>query len=241
MWSVIVQVITSQPTEPLNNSTGMRNIKSENYSGEPSFRLVIRSDNPSVGRGDPFNFDIYISGAGDVEWAKLFFLIPKHLAETIKLTQEEINAKKLNPDQKYKVKITYLEFDQIDNSGFKDLKELTLKEKYVTHIFNTTLANWNLNRVMHDQNSLFCVGETNQKGHAPICCSLTIDEYAPSGDHEIALNLAYKDAILEKWYTNSHSLKIHVKNWYETDEVKYLSVAYIIIQLLLVLWRLVDP
>lgn len=213
----------------------------DKYSGEASFRLVIRSDNPTVGREDSFNFDIYISGAGNVDQAKLFFIIPKHLAKTIKLTSEELDAKNLNPNQNYKIKVNYLGFGQVTNSGYRDLKDIAVEETYATYIFNTTLATWLFNRVVHDQNSLFCIGETNQKGQPPMSCHLTIDEYAPSGDHEIGLNLVYRDAVWGKWFTDNHSLKIHVKNWYETDEVKYLSVTYVVIQLLTFLWRLMDP
>jgi hypothetical protein len=203
----------------------------QNMMGEPAYALIAHSSDPNKGRGEEYNVEVYISGNGDVDEllgepgyaaAKLYVSIPAYLPETIK---REPNGLRLS------VKSKYTEYTEIKSPiAFKGI----LSKGLHTNTFDLTIPIYFFNRRFLDTNphNLSVEGERiiwdkqwwqdSDYYYAPFSFSFTVANNAPSGDHNIYLHLVYRDCL--KWYSNSATLKIHIRQWYETDWIQIFVV-----------------
>jgi len=190
--------------------------------GEPAYVLIVHSSDPTCGRGDNYNVEVYISGVGDVELAKLYVSIPPYIPDTIKI----------DPDgRRLTVKTKTFRYTEIVSPNF--FKEKLDKNDLHPNVFDLTIPHYFFNRKFYnnDPNDLGVEGERitwdkqwwlDDYYHAPISFSFTVANDAPSGDHNIYLHLVYKDCL--RWYSNCATLKIHIKQWYEEDCIRILVV-----------------
>jgi hypothetical protein len=194
-----------------------------NMMGEPAYVLVAHSSDPNRGRGEKYTVEVYISGVGDVEIAKLYVSIPAYIPKTIKMDPEDER-------RRLTVKSTYLEYTEVKSPiDFKAIR----REKLVSNAFDLTVPHYFFNRrfLNTDPRDLGVEGERivwnkqwwlDDYYYAPLSFSFTVANNAPSGDHNIYFHLVYKDCL--RWYSNCTTLKIHIKQWYEGDCIRILVV-----------------
>lgn len=188
--------------------------------GEPAYTLIVHSSDPTQGRGDNYNVEVYISGVGSVDLAKLYVSIPTYIPETIEI----------RPDgTRLAVKCNYLEFTEIKSPIYS---KANLKNDPQPSTFDLTVPHYFFNRKLLniDPNDLGVEGERIRWDkqywtgihYAPFSFNFKIARNAPSGDHNIYLHLVYKDCL--RWYSNCATLKIHIKQWYEEDLIRALVI-----------------
>lgn len=204
-----------------------------NPTGEPAYVLIVHSSDLTCSKGDEFTMDIYISGAGNVDLAKLYVSIPSYIPETIKIRPDGMREN---------VKLTYLEPTEITSKKVNN----EASEEFLPSVFDLTLPSYFFKHKFldNDPTHLGVQGERIQLDprygkksyHAPISFSFSIAKYAPPGDHNIYLHLVYKDG--SKWYSNSTVLKIHIKQWYENDGTRFLVMLAAIASVISGLWAL---
>jgi len=212
------------------------------FAGEPSYKLVIRTDSPTVDKEKDFNFDVFFSGAGDVDHAKLFVLIPYYLAAIIRPSGDD---QRLPSKMMPRAVVTYWDVTLGAASlpdGLRKVTGMKWTEQPVQNLFCITLPSIFFSKFVRTDEApnpgFTCSGEM-EGDYPPLTCRFKIARDAPPGDHEIVLNLVYRDAYGKlKWFSDKASLKIHIKKWYETEEIQVLSLAYIIVSLLVMLWTL---
>ncbi len=218
-----------------------------NMMGEPAYVLVVHSSDPNKGRGEKYNADIFISGVGDVDElpgepgyaaAKLYVSIPAYLPETIKRDQE-------NERIRLTVESTYLQITDIKSPiNFKAIQH----KKLCTNAFGLTVPHYFFNRKICNTNprDLGVEGERifwNKQWWlednyyiTPLSFSFTVAKHAPPGDHNIYLHLVYKDCL--RWHSSCATLKIHIKQWYESDGTRFLVMLAAIASITSGLWAL---
>lgn len=186
----------------------LESIKSVDFKGEPAYVLLIHADDPHLRKGDNYNIIIEISGAGDVECAKLTISSASYLIDG-----GIVFRYKLTVDRAPEILDSPLPaFLELPSMIFANFQHMT---NPVTGY--TTLSN---------------VGEWShrdgEKRDALLSFSFRIARDAPEGDHAVFLNLTYKGQESNNWYTDKQAINIHVDHWYEDDRLKYLLIAPII-------------
>ena len=151
--------------------------------------LIAHSSDPTRDRGDSYTVEIYISGVGDVELAKLYISIPAYIPETLQVDQD---------GTRLSVETRQLEFTSPD---FLKAKEITQRH---TNVFSLTVPLYIFNRTILDvdPDHLGIEGERIRWDkrfwlgihYAPFSFSFKVAENAPPGDHNIYLHLVYKDS-----------------------------------------------
>jgi hypothetical protein len=184
--------------------------------GEPAYTLIVHSTDPTRGRGDNYDVEVYVSGAGDVELAKIYISIPAYIPETFERSQDGMT--------RFSVKTRYLA------SKSSDLKKASVITEKYPNVFDLTVPHYFFTRKFFnaDPNDLGVEGERIKWDsrywmnihYAPFSFNFKVARNAPSGDHNIYLHLVYKDCL--RWYSNSAILKIHIKQWYEEDYIRIL-------------------
>jgi hypothetical protein len=227
---------------------------SSRFAGEPSYSLIIRSDDPQVDAGCDFNFDVFISGAGNVDAAKLYIFIPEYLAKNRGKTPEGKNAKVLitnhNPELKEDLQDTNLKWMGLIKSDTHEASSVNCIE--LSSMIFSPIMHKEENGAIREQLVNFgeIIGVSKGKNISPFSFTITIDKQAPPGDHDIIFNLVYRDAVARntskldsityvgstlvlgsnfnderrKWHSEKSTLKVHVKKWYEKDWVKYVLI-----------------
>ena len=223
----------------------------ENFVGEPAYSLIIHSGDTNLVQGSDFEFDVYISGAGDVDCAKIQVFIPPHLAESISHSPAD------GVDTKVKVRYrTYTE------PGF--VGEFVYLEQNMYNSFNIPLPIQYFTKTIITENDqisedhLMVEGEMDKSIetepssplYAPLSFHFKIAKRAPAGDHNIFLHLTYRSSKndISKWHSENTILKIHVRQWYEKDIANfavyavYITAIYALVQLFILFYgKLIDP
>jgi hypothetical protein len=196
-------------------------LKSIDFIGEPAYELLIHSDDPHVWNGDNYNTIIEISGAGDVDCAKITLSAPPNL---------------ISGDVTYTYRLAADLLPESHKSPLPAFFE-------VPFIYFTNF-NWRINPIT-GYTTLSNVGEwyniVGDKREPTLSVSFKIAEKAPKGDHRIFLNMTYKSQFSQTWYTNKQAIDIHVCHWYEDQKLKYLIIVPIIPALFLIWNQVIIP
>jgi len=183
-------------------------LKSIDFLGEPAYELLIHSDDPHVWSGDNYRIIVEISGAGDVDCAKITLSVPPNL---------------ISGD----VVFTYRLAADIAPEIYKSPMPAFFEVPFIYF----TNFNWRLNPVT-GYTTLSNVGEwyntIGDKREPTLAFSFDIAENSPKGDHRIYLNMTYKSLRSEIWHTSKQEVNIHVNHWYENPKLKYLIIVPII-------------
>jgi len=183
-------------------------IKSIDFKGEPAYTLLIHADDPHLRRGDNYNIVLEISGAGDVECAKITISSSSYL---------------IDGNIAFRYKLAGGRPPEIHNCALPAFLDLP-------HMIFTNF-NYRTNAVT-GYTTLSNVGEwvhhCEDKIDPILSFSFKIAEDAPEGDHRLFLNLTYKSLESHKWYTDKQAIDIHIAHWYEDERLKYLIIAPII-------------
>jgi hypothetical protein len=196
-------------------------IKSIDFMGEPAYVLLIHADDPHLRRGDVYNIIIEISGAGDVECAKITISSPLYLVDGGITFRYKLSAD-LPPEMHTCPLPAFLELPLMVFTNF----------------------NYRINPVT-GYTSLSNVGEwynSDKDKRDPILSfSFKIAKNAPKGDHKVFLNLTYKSQKIDQWYTDKQEINIHIDHWYEDERLKYLVIAPIIPAIVVAWSGIINP
>jgi hypothetical protein len=196
-------------------------IKSIDFKGEPAYVLLIHADDPHLQSRDRYNIIIEISGAGDVEAAKISISAPVYLIDggitfRYRLAQDQ-------PPQ--------MMFSNMP--AFLDLPLLIFTNyQYQT---NPVTGYASLANVGEYYNNI------DGKRDPILSFSFKISKDAPEGDHKVFLNLTYKSSKSEKWYTDKQVIDLHINHWYEDKRLKWLIIVPIIPALVVTINDIIIP
>jgi len=197
-----------------------------NFMGEPAFQLIAHSSDPTKGRGDEFVIEIYISGAGNLDLAKMHVSIPSYIPKTIEILPDGTRKSVLIKQIMHK---------------YAGSDEAEVIPEIVPAVFSVGIANYMFGRSLRskDPTDLTNEGEVRkfngqkiwvEKYYPPLSISFTISRDAPPGDHNIYLHLVYRDML--RWYSDKATLKVHIKQWYEEEWIRYLAILAAIASIL---------
>ena len=236
-------------------------LETPNLDGEPSYRLVIHSRNANVDKNNDieFDFDVYISGGGNVGVAKLFGFVPDFLIEKEEFPEKLVDGHAVDNGRRVRVIRRWPGRGQIfKNEGTIELTP-TPEEDVGLYNLNIPIPPYIFKRVKDPvvKYHIMNEGEVSRVGggdnlpresgytYPPLNFRFKIAKDAPSGDHQIHLNLSYRNASgIPKWYTDKTAITIHVKHWYDDERYRMailLPAAYVLVQIILILWKMLDP
>lgn len=179
-------------------------------SGEPSYALEIQTSSNKINPGDNFTLIIYIEGSGDVDYNKLRVNIPPYIVEKGTLN--------------YKVNTFFSE----KRLYFRNEND-TMFLIFIPNIY--FIGNWDLNKLLLDDDNpklnLSNIGGIDDKEGAPIIINFTASKDAPSGDHNIHLNLFYKNS--NKWFMDKQVVPLHINHWYENELLQKFAIMAVAI------------
>jgi hypothetical protein len=102
-----------------------------NMMGEPAYVLIVHSSDPTCGKGDNYKVEVYISGAGSVDLAKLYVSIPAYIPETIEI---------LPDGRRLTVKTKQPEYTEIISS--RDFKAKLDENNLHSNVFDLTVSHY---------------------------------------------------------------------------------------------------
>jgi len=190
--------------------------QSSAFNGEPSYVLEIRSNNPKLVPGQNFTFELYVSGAGDVDENKLSIDIPSFMVKKGTVDYKYLNWSGNNRN-----------FSNNTNNPDHDPGFTVILPYRYFYEYNYTLMNF---------------GELDNRlleGHpGPIIVNFTVNKFSPPGDYDICTNLFYKKN--GKWYKDKQTLPLHIRYWYEDDRMQYIVILATIIAIVSGIVSLLD-
>lgn len=177
--------------------------KSEDFKGEPSYKLVIHPDNKFFERGNKCKISIEISGAGDVDCAKLF------LSLNLNVLDEEVTII-FNPPPG--------DNQQIMEDHFPLVADMPI------YIF----TNKNFKMLPTGYTTVHNLGEYRFGGTPVLSLLCQVKPTAPSGSHKLFLNLTYKSKN-NIWYTDNKEVEIYIRYWYEYRRYLLLVLSLLVL------------
>ena len=200
------------------------------YSGEPYYRVGFQSSN--INDGKYFVMDIWITGAGDVDFGKLSIKIPPYLVdnESIDVIRHDYYYEFYNMSNQRKVRIKpIIILDKRNKTNLVFQLPLIYFYPFLIDPNQINIANYG--EVTMNENQI----KLGNYESWPANWTYKLPEYAtkdfylyklifkkpnniPAGDHYITFDLFYKWQ--NKWYKDSQSLPLHVNYLYEYWEVQ---------------------
>jgi hypothetical protein len=180
------------------------------FRGEPSYKILVHTDDRNLIKGSPFNVIIFVSGAGDVKHSKITVSIPPVLIDG-------------------KVVLKYL-LDRLENPD--------PPPREMPSFFNieapVLYTNWNPQDPLKP--NLTNLGEREwsenpeDKVKEPILqFSFKVSQKAPVGTHKIYLKSTYKGKYSKIWYSNERIIDVHVRNWYEKQGFQIVALVVLVL------------
>lgn len=190
------------------------------FNGDPCYTLETQTINGPVTNGEYLNLSFYISGAGSVDNCRLRISISPSIikGKTFTCTYPD-NDSKNNRMSTGDIKLK------------KEIKNGSILDMDISHIFikskNSTRAN------------IGSIGVPNQGVfYPPFNIGFEIADDAPPGDHNVYINLLYKNN--DQWLMEKQIIPIHVRYWYESERLQILVYLALILGALASLTRLIE-
>ncbi len=195
----------------LNNST---------FKGEPSYIAEVQASSNRVNTNDNFSMDIFFSGAGDVDFAKMRVNIPKYIVkdEYIKLDGISFN---FTPAESGRINLSIFK----TTTNLEPAFDLDIPDIYFNLRDIKGFQNWGETAVDFDEAAL------RGANNPPYKISFKIAPNAPSGDHNIYLKLFYKSN--GRWYSDTQQVPVHINSWYENENWQYVIIFSLVISIML--------
>jgi len=205
--------------------TGFGNrVELANFSGDPSYTLLIQTSNTQLNPGDPFKIELFITGFGDVELSKLYVNIPEQLPNngTINFTKRKYEY--LNPSKvraSYEPNTTSPGFYHLISEDIYRMVDINEIEWLEEAFQRTDLIGA----------SGLILGETktinNPIYSAPYTIDFIIAENASAGDYKIPILYTYGNS--DRWYQDERVVDLHVNYIYDSEHFKWLiySVTFL--------------
>lgn len=198
------------------------------FRGDPSYTVELRANKSTVSPGDYYELGLFISGVGDVNSSKLRVSIPPYIVQDETVRLEETNY-------------------TTDKPVAVSNKLIPLNPHYSIQTFNNTIIAMALTPIFfyNLSDSMQNVGEMDHpfpndtaKYCPPFTIGFKISDKAPAGDHNIYLNLFYKNK--DKWLLDQQIVPIHVRYWYESDINQCLLVFAVILGMIVSIIKIIE-
>jgi len=185
-----------------------KTLDNNSFKGEPCYNVEVQSSSNRVNTGDSFSMNLFISGVGVVDFAKIRVNIPKYIVKDDYVKLEAVVFDISSPESG-KIRITPF----IDATNLEPA-------------FNLNVPNIHFNP--SDIRAFVNYGETTIAGidNPPYRINFTISPKASAGDHNIHINLFYKSS--GKWYSDSQIVPVHINNWYENEKWQIVVILALI-------------
>ena len=176
-------------------------LNNSDFKGEPAYNIEVQTSNSLVDPDENYSMKIFISGVGDAKFGKMRVNIPDYIVKNKNITLKHFY-------------FNYFldEFNKIHYT--KPLSGSEPSEPGVDIIVPRILFD------LQDIEGLRNFGESKTtEGEAPFTVNFTISPDAPAGDHNIYIDLFYKNK--DKWYLDRQTVPIHVRYWYESAGLQW--------------------
>lgn len=206
--------------------------------GEPSYSLLIKTNNTQLNLKDNFKIELIISGSGDVDFSKIFVFIPEYIVMSKKIKVTKINYTCAEIDRLTNTKLCRGEpitrdetpsFWSLIPSNYYENPYISGKDQY----FGTQLtgaAPISFGEVMYSPNSSIA-------HYAPLTIDFAIADDAPPGDHNIQITYSYKNR--ERWYQDRQDIKIHVNRFYETYYFYIITAVFTLLSFIVLITQII--
>lgn len=195
----------------LSNKT----FNNSNFKGEPSYSAEVQASSNRVNTKGNFSMEIFLSGVGDVDFAKMRVNIPRYIVKEEYVKLEEIQFI-LSPHELGKINKNVF----ITTTNLQPAFDLNIPDIHFTPRDIKAFTNF---------------GETainlEGKNYPPYKVYFNISPNAPAGDHNIHIKLFYKSN--GKWYSETQIVPIHINNWYEDEFWQKVIIGSLIISIIL--------
>ena len=179
---------------------------STKFSGDPNYALEMQVINGPANQGEDINVSFFIPGAGRLDDCILRISIPPYLIK----------------EQRFLWR--YPIIDSRGNESYQEAKiNRTTLEMNIIYIFR------DLQNPASANIGSFGVFDNNTYS-PPFNIGFTIADDAPSGDHNLYINLLYRYE--DKWHIEKQIIPIHVRYWYESRWIQVLTYLALILGLL---------
>jgi len=177
-------------------------IRTADFRGEPSYRILFHSDDTNLKKGSRFNITVFISGAGDVSRSKVTVSIPPVLIEegkdvTFKTFLED-SPRTIPKNSPSNLEYYYL------YTNYKSEKEDEMTN-FGERVWSRNPEDIEKKPVLH--------------------YSFIVSQNAPVGTHNIYLICTYKGKYSKIWYSNERIIDVYVRKWYEKQGFKGVALV----------------
>jgi len=190
---------------------------------EPSFSLITRSNTPVINKGDPLEFEIYITGYGSIpNNSKIYVSIPIDLVDS-NITYGFVNHFFILKNTEYE------RFSTLDNMQIKRA------DLAVENGFSIDLPSFLYSQLQYSEtvdgcyyNTILAENKVNISNEhiPPMLIRINTSENAPEGDNKMDLILTYSDD--KKVYQDKNEIKFHINSWNEEHEVQFSIIIFFI-------------
>lgn len=172
------------------------------FNGEPQYALKILTSDTVLDSGDHFRIQLFIIGAGDVDFSRISVTIPEYIVDGGKINLTSLVFPPVELNKKLDPTVEAIEL----LPSFYRVPQPVL---YMLPAVDATNS-FSGGRPMTIGESFYLVNGTY---YAPFTVDFAVPKNATAGDREIYINLIYK--YYDKWYQDSKTVKLHINHWYE--------------------------
>lgn len=173
------------------------------FYGEPQYAIKVQTSDTTLDPGTPFKIELFITGAGDVNFSRISISIPDYII-----------TKRI-------VKFTSLNYTVIDqkNRIIRGNPKIQNEEPSFYVIVPDILYMLPAENGDNFSPKPLTFGEAtyqlNGTNYAPYTVDFVVANNATAGDRDISINFIYK--YIDKWYQDAKTIRLHINHWYETE------------------------
>lgn len=166
----------------------------------------------NVSENDSYGLRKFLKKNFDVDWMENANISKSNDSKIIIISKDKKNSAEIMYDEKNE-KVTM----NLSDGRTRDLYKDKGKNSPIFYLDSYELDNFFGTSLSANYFKYYSLGELQFVGdggeEAPITFGFTVDDNAPEGDHEIFINLYYKNG--KQWYQSQELVKIHVNSWHE--------------------------
>jgi hypothetical protein len=186
------------------------------YDKPGSYQLAVRITDAEVDPGNTTVMEVYLTGYGFIEGAKILFHPPPHFID------ENWSTASLNPNLSPQGVFTY-GADSVSLS--EDGTILILSGGYKEPQWSSYSQFFDVGRDYNPQQpgSIQQIASERKFEKAPLELSIKTKSNTPSGVHKLNFYLTYFNG--QEWKGDSKSVQLKVPNWFERNQFLSLAIA----------------
>jgi hypothetical protein len=193
------------------------------FNGDPQYSIITQTNDIYVRPLSPLKVELYISGAGDVNYSRLSVSVPRNIVYGEKMILKRMSYIPLNPITGEILK--ELKVEEVDPRFYLQIESTFYK--LVRESDNNYSAK---PQILGESSYIF---PNNKTQYSPITIEFAIDKNAFPGDYNLFIHYFYK--YLDKWYQDTEIITLHINHWYEEEIWQWLLMGLALLSIISVL------